>query len=122
MTPTPHKRCAGRCGRVLPVDAEHFHRHVRSRDGFRARCLECTAADRRDERLIARLGRSDVTTVATAYRRGRQDGAAATVAALRRQGRLRPSEAEAEAQERAARIVAKAESLTDTPSAKGGEK
>lgn len=33
-----------------------------------ARCIECTAADRRDDALVARLGRSDVTTVADAYR------------------------------------------------------
>jgi hypothetical protein len=105
----PAKRCAGRCGRELPADAEHFHRHARSRDGFRARCIECTAADRRDEALVARLGRSDVTTVADAYRKGAEDGAAAALRVLRSKGRLLPSDDEAAAQARAQRIAAKAD-------------
>lgn len=108
MTPQT-KRCTGRCGRTLPLDAEHFHRHARSGDGFRARCRECVAADRRDEALVARLGRSDVTTVAAVYERGRQDGAAAVVRRLRGEGRLLPSDDEAAAQARAERIVAKAD-------------
>lgn len=101
---TPTKRCAGRCARELPADAEHFHRHARSADGLRARCRECTAADRRDEALVARLGRSDVTTVADAYRRGAEDGAAAALRFLRAEGRLLPSDDEAAAQARAQRV------------------
>jgi len=113
MTPAAVKRCAGRCGRELPADVEHFHRHVRSRDGFRARCRECTAADRRDAALVERLGRSDVTTVADAYRKGMEDGAAAALRVLRSEGRLLPSDEEAAAQARAERVVAMAdEALT----------
>jgi hypothetical protein len=52
---TPTKRCTGRCARELPADAEYFHRHARSADGLRARCHECTAADRRDEALVTRV-------------------------------------------------------------------
>ena len=112
MTPTTLKVCAGRCGRTLPADAEHFHRHARSPDGLKARCRDCTAADRRDERLVKRLGRSDVATIAEAYRKGHQDGASAAVRALKRQGRLLPSDDEAAAAERARRIVAKVDSLS----------
>ena len=108
-TPAAMKRCAGRCGRELPADADHFHRHARAGDGFRARCIECTAADRRDERLVERLGRSDVTTVAAAYRKGQEDGAAAALRLLRREGRLLPSDDEAAVQARAKRIAAKAD-------------
>jgi hypothetical protein len=107
MTPTPLKRCFGRCQRKLPADAAHFHRHARSRDGLKSRCRECAAADRRDERLVKRLGVEDLATVAEAYRRGHRDGAEAAVAALRRQGRLLPSEDERAAQERARGIMAK---------------
>jgi hypothetical protein len=105
------KRCAGRCGRELPADAEHFHRHARSGDGFRARCRQCTAADRRDERLVARLGRSDVASVAAAYAKGRQDGAVDALRALRAEGRLLPSDDEAAAQARAQRIAAMADEV-----------
>jgi hypothetical protein len=104
MTP-PTKRCTGPCGRTLPVGPAYFHRHVRSRDGFRARCIECTAADRRDEALVKRLGRSDVTTVADAYRKGRKDAAAAALRVLRVEGRLLPSDDEAAAQARSERIA-----------------
>jgi hypothetical protein len=103
------KRCTGRCGRELPADAEHFHRNALSADGLRARCRECTAADRRDEALVARLGRSDVATVAAAYRKGRQDGAADAVRVLKAEGRLLPSDDEAAAQARAQRIAALAD-------------
>lgn len=103
MTP-PTKRCNGRCGRELPADAEHFHRHAHSRDGLRARCIECTAADRRDAALVERLGRSDVTTIADAYRKGQEDGAAGALRVLRSEGRLLPSDDEAAAQARAQRL------------------
>ena len=104
---TPTKRCVGRCGREFPADAEHFHRHARSPGGFHSRCRECRAADRRDERLVKRLGTADVTTVADAYRKGRQDGAAAALRVLKAEGRLLPSDDEAAAQARAERIAAK---------------
>jgi hypothetical protein len=104
------KRCTGRCGgRELPLNAAHFHRHARSGDGFRARCIECTSLDRRDEALVRRLGRSDVSTLAAAYRKGAEDGAAATLRHLRREGRLLPSDDEAAAQARSERIAAMAD-------------
>lgn len=106
---TPLKRCTGHCDRTLPLDAEHFHRHARSGDGFRARCHECTAADRRDEALVARLGRSDVTTVADAYRKGMEEGATAALRVVRSEGRLLPSDDEAAAQARAQRVGAMAD-------------
>jgi hypothetical protein len=103
------KHCAGRCGRELPADAEHFHRHARSGDGFRARCRQCTAADRRDERLVARLGRSDVATMADAHRKGMEDGMGAALRLLRAEGRLLPSDDEAAAQARSQRLAAMAD-------------
>lgn len=39
---TPTKTCTGRCGRTLPMDAQHFHGN--GRGGFRARCRDCSAA------------------------------------------------------------------------------
>ncbi len=114
------KRCAGPCGRELPADAEHFHRHVHSRDGFRARCRECTATDRRDAALVARLGRADVTTMAATYRKGHQDGAAAALRLLRREGRLLPSDDEAAAQARAGRIGAMADTELERRGADAG--
>jgi hypothetical protein len=83
-------------------DVSRVHRHVHSGDGFRARCRECTAADRRDAKLVARLGRSDVTTLADAYRRSAEEGAAAAL-------RLLPSDNEAAAQARAQRLGAMAD-------------
>lgn len=103
MTP-PKKRCNGRCGRWLPRDADHFHRHVHSGDGFRARCISCTAADRRDAALVERLGHADVQSVAAAYRKGQEDGAAGALRVLRSEGRLLPADEEAAAQARAERI------------------
>lgn len=41
------KRCIGRCGRELPLDAEHFHRQG---SGFRGRCRDCVSADEADRR------------------------------------------------------------------------
>lgn len=102
------KRCT-RCERDLPLDAEHFHRHVRSRDGFHARCIECRAAERRDERLVRRLGRADVRTVADAYRKGHEDGVEAAYAYLRRVGRLLPDDEALAAEARRQAIAAKAE-------------
>ncbi len=108
---TPTKRCSGRCGRELPVDAEHFHRSAQSRDGCRSRCRECTAADRRDEALVKRLGTADVTTIAEAYRRGACEGYAVAERRLRAEGRLLPCDDEAAAQERAERIWAMADEV-----------
>jgi hypothetical protein len=45
-----------------------------------------------------------VTTVADAYRKGMEDGAAATLRVLRSEGRLLPSDDEAAAQARAQRV------------------
>jgi hypothetical protein len=111
VTPATRKLCTGRCGRRLPIDAGHFHRHAPSRDGFRSRCRDCIAADRRDARqdaadaaLAARLAAEGVLTVATAYRKGRQDGAAAALRVLRSEGRLLPSDDAAAAQARAQRV------------------
>jgi len=117
---TPTRPCTGRCGRTLPLDAAHFHRHARSGDGFRARCRECIAADRRDEALTKRLGTADVTTLPAAYRRGRQDGAAAALRLLRREGRLLPSDDEAAAQARAGRIGAMADAELERRGADAG--
>jgi hypothetical protein len=105
------KQCTGRCGRELPLDAENFHRHARSRDGFRARCRECVAADCRDEALVKRLGlrRADVASIAEAHRKGVEEGVAAAWRYLRAKGRLLPSDDEAAAQRRAERIAAKAD-------------
>lgn len=119
MTPATRKRCTGRCGRTLPLDA--FHRHAASRDGRRARCSDCIAADRRDARqdaadaaLAERLAADGVATVAAAYRKGMENGAAAMLAALRREGRLLPSDDEAAAQARAERIASKADEVLRT--------
>lgn len=113
MTPATRKLCTG-CGRRLPIDAEHFHRHRHSSDGFRARCRECIAADRRDARqseadakLQERLAAEGVRTVAGAFRKGAEEGAEAAVRVLRAEGRLLPSDDEAAAQARAERIAAK---------------
>ena len=53
---------------------------------------------------MARLGRSDVTTVADAYRKGMEEGAAAALRVVRSEGRLPPSDDEAAAQARAQRV------------------
>jgi hypothetical protein len=108
MTPQT-KRCTGRCGRTLPLDAEHFNRHARSSGGFHSRCKECRAADRRDERLVKRLGTADVRNVADAYRKGREDGVEAAYAYLRRVGRLLPDDEALAAEARRQAIAAKAE-------------
>lgn len=118
MTPAKRKRCTGRCGRWLPVDADHFHRHRHSSDGFRARCRSCVAADRRDDRqseddakLQARLAAEGAETIADAYRKGRDDGASAALRVLRAEGRLLPSDDEAAAQARSERIAAMADEV-----------
>jgi hypothetical protein len=54
------KRCTGRCRRELPPTA--FTKDRTKRDGRRARCRECEAADRRDvsrERVAAALAAPD---------------------------------------------------------------
>ena len=83
---------------------------MRSRDGYRARCRECIAAERHDATLVARLGRSDVTTVADAYRKRMEDGVTAALRALRSEGRLPAlTDDEAAAQTRAQRVGAMAD-------------
>lgn len=47
--PPGMRRCTG-CGRELPADTEHFHRHGTGKGGLRARCRECVAAERRERR------------------------------------------------------------------------
>jgi hypothetical protein len=54
---SPTKICTGRCGRELPADAEHFHRHARSSDGFQARCKDCINTDHRERRDAERGSR-----------------------------------------------------------------
>lgn len=114
MTPATRKLCIGRCGRRLPLS--EFHRSAHSPGGRRARCRDCIAADRRDARqdaadaaLAERLAAEGVATVAGAYRKGRENGAADALRYLRQQGRLLPSDDEAAAQARAERIAAMAD-------------
>lgn len=115
VTPAKRKLCTGRCGRKLPIDAAHFHRHRHSGDGFRARCRDCIVADRRDARqsaadtqLAERLVIAGALTIPAAYRKGRQDGAADALRLLRREGRL-TSDDEAAAQARAQRLTRRAD-------------
>jgi hypothetical protein len=111
---TPTTKLCGRCGLDLPLD--DYYVDSRARDGRASICRHCVTQDRReaaqtddDGALQARLAARGVVTVAAAYRKGRQDGAAAAVGLLRRQGRLLPSDDEAAAQARAQRIGALAD-------------
>jgi hypothetical protein len=46
---TAERVCIGRCGRKLPVDAEHFYVQ-RGGDGFTRRCKECMKAEQRERK------------------------------------------------------------------------
>ncbi len=56
--PLPPTRHCTVCHRDLPLDAEHFHRHVRHRDGFREVCKECRSRNRKSARL-ERYGKAE---------------------------------------------------------------
>jgi hypothetical protein len=123
---TIHKVCP-RCGLDLLLD--HFTVDAAARDGHARICRHCIREDRReaaqsdeDAALQARLDGRGVVTIAAAYRKGREEGAAAAVRALKRAGRLRHSDDAAEAQARAERIAAMADealNLPHTPKATG---
>jgi len=46
----PNMRRCRHCRRHLPLDAAHFHRHVRYSNGFRAVCRECRSMARKNAR------------------------------------------------------------------------
>lgn len=46
----PARRCCTNCRRELPLNAEHFHRHVRYSNGFRAVRKECRSRARKNAR------------------------------------------------------------------------
>lgn len=50
------------CWRNLPLDAEHFNRHVRHANGFREVCRECRNRTRR-ENARERYGRAERTVI-----------------------------------------------------------
>jgi hypothetical protein len=124
VTPTTCKRCR------LELRADDFYRDRNAPDGRANICRHCLTADRReaaqsdeDGALQARLAGQGVVTVAEAYAKGRQEGAAAAVAYLRHQGRLRHSDDAAEAAERRRRIAARAdEALAGSAKSRSGSR
>lgn len=55
------RRCTN-CRRELPLDAEHFHRHVRHKHGFRETCKECRSQARKNARQ-EQYGKAEKTLV-----------------------------------------------------------
>lgn len=57
--PKPEHRKCGECGRILPLDTEHWHVHRGSPHGFRQPCKECRNANSWDKRNPERKREND---------------------------------------------------------------